>query len=191
MEINLRKATAIQSEIKNAISAIEVRDRVTLNEFMPDPIGEIEKARAEFNSTVTRKISLTVALYELRNLVSVANAKAGVGVILGNIERNNAAIRLVDGYLSSSERNRALSNDEILKRLEKIRNAPAETVRYGSSDVTSSVLDSEAHDAIKVKVRLLRKEVQELQDKLLTINVTTNVTLSEDLVSVLREEGIL
>ena len=191
MRINLRKANAIQTEIRRAISALVAQDSVAVTEYTDDVVSVVNTAETLYAETMFRKEALTVALYNIRKSVAVANASAGVGEILGDIEKFDQIIKLLETTLSV--RTRQLSTDEISKRIEKMRNIPAESARlYGrNEEVTTGVVSDAIKGIAKGRIKEMRKDRQELQDKLLTINVTTEIDIDDVDAQVLGEEGIL
>jgi hypothetical protein len=191
MEINLRKANAIQAEIRRVISAVEAKDTISVSEYAADVAGEVSAAEVDYINAMTRKEALTVALYNIRKSVASANATAGVGQILGDIEKIDSIIKLLETTINV--RTRMVSVDEISKRLEKLRNAPSDSARlYGRTDEVSTGVVSDIHkSAVKQRIKGMRKARQELQDKLLSINVNTLISVSIDDAKLLGEEGIL
>ena len=193
MEINLRKANAIQAEIRRAISAVEVKDTISVSEFTADVAGEVSTAEVDYINAMTRKEALTVALYNIRKSVASANATAGVGQILGDIEKIDNIIKLLETTVGV--RTRMLSVDELNKRIDKIRNSTeaASASRYGydRDSVSTGVVSDIVKSAAKQRMKGMRKARQELQDKLLSINVNTLISVSIDDAKLLGEEGIL
>lgn len=193
MEINLRKANAVQAEIRRALSAVQVNDKVTVNEYTVDTAAEVAKVTADFEAAVVRKAGLTNALFNIRKAVASANATAGVNVILTDVERIDALIALEQ---SVAVQKVGMSLGEINARLEKFRNAPAQDARsaiYGDryNNVETSVVTEQAVSSAKQEVKNLRRQRQNLQDKLLALNINTNITLSAEDEAILREEGIV
>lgn len=191
MKLNLRKANAIQTEIRRAISALEAKDSVSVTEYTDDVVSVVSSAETLYAETMFRKEALTVALYNIRKSVAVANANAGVGEILGDIEKFDQIIKLLETTINV--RTRQLSVDEISKRIEKMRNIPADSVRvYGrNEEVMTGVVSDTIKGIAKGRIKEMRKARQELQDKLLTINVTTEINIDDVDAQVLGEEGIL
>ena len=191
MEINLRKANAIQAEIKRAISSVEMKDTISVSEFCADVAAEMVTGQDEFLVGLKRKQSLTSALYNIRKSVASANATTGIGVMLGDIENIDAQIKLLETVVAT--RMKMLTLDEMNKRLEKIRNTPAESQRgYGYTDSASTgVVSKDTINGAKATIKQLRKQKQDLQDKLLSVNVNTLISVSNDDAKLLGEEGIL
>jgi len=192
--INLRKANALQSEIRKAISSSGVKDTLSVNEYTTNLDGVLEKAMADFATDVTRKVALNTALFNIRKSVAQANANNGVSDVLTDIELIDAKMAV---YSNVATKEVAKSFSEINARIEKLKTAPADaTVRsaiYGDryNNVETSVVEQGTIDGAKAIVKQLKREKQILQDKLLTINVNTVINIDSVDEMVLKIEGIL
>ena len=189
--INLRKANALQSEIRKAISSSGVSDTATITEYTKDIAGGLEKAMADYATDVTRKVALNTALFNIRKSVSQANANNGISDILADVELIDAKITV---YSAVATKQVAKTLDEINARIEKMKTTPTNESRiYGDryNTVETSVVEQSTIDVAKAKVKELKREKQTLQDKLLTLNVTTVINISDVDVMVLKTEGIL
>jgi len=193
MEINLRKANAIQAEIKRVISSVEMKDTISVSEFCGDVAAEMVTGQDEFLVGLRRKQQLTTALYNIRKSVASANATVGIGVMLGDIENIDAQIKLLETVVAT--RVKMLSLDELNKRLEKMRNTPevqtASRYGYDRDSVMTGAVSKDTIDGAKAQIKRLRKQKQDLQDKLLSVNVNTLISVSNDDATLLGEEGIL
>lgn len=194
MQINLRKANAIQSEIRKAITAVKAESNVSVSEFTTDIPKVVADSAAEFLNAIRRKEQLNTALFEIRAAVGRANAQAGVGDLLAEVERIDGKLSIISTVASAQV---AKSIDELKARVEKVKAATADQNArmslYGDryNTVETSVVVQSVIDDFKAEVKNLKRAKQDLQDKLLNVNVSTNITLSADTVSVLKEEGIL
>jgi uncharacterized protein YdcH (DUF465 family) len=194
MEINLRKANAVQAEIRRAINTAVANDTVSVTEFTQNIDQTIQQATAEFQKEVARKVALTNALFNIRKSVGQANATAGINDILANVQGIDAVMAV---YSNVATKSAGKSLDEITARVDKIKNAPADaSVRasiYGDryNSVDTSVVTCETIADAKAKVKELKRQRQNLQDKLLALNVNTMVTVSGEDEEVLKAEGIL
>ena len=189
--INLRKANALQSEIRKAISSSGVSDTVSITEYTTDIAGGVEKAMDDFAIDVTRKVALNTALFNIRKSVAQANANMGISDILADVELIDATMAV---YSNIATKQVAKTLDEINARIEKMKTTPTNESRiYGDryNTVETSVVEQSTIDVAKTKVKELKREKQTLQDKLLTLNVTTVINISDVDVMVLKTEGIL
>jgi len=192
--INLRKANALQSEIRKAISSSGVKDTLSVNEYTTNLDGVLEKAMADFATDVTRKVALNTALFNIRKSVAQANANNGVSDVLTDIELIDAKMAV---YSNVATKEVAKSFSEINARIEKLKTAPADATGrsaiYGDryNNVETSVVEQGTIDGAKAIVKQLKREKQILQDKLLTINVNTVINIDSVDEMVLKIEGIL
>jgi hypothetical protein len=192
--INLRKANALQSEIRKAISSSGVSDTATITEYTKDIAGGLEKAMADYATDVMRKLALNTALFNIRKSVSQANASNGISDILADVELIDAKITV---YSAVATKAVAKSLDEITSRVEKLKATPTDASRassiYGDrySTVETSVVEQSTIDGAKLNVKQLKREKQTLQDKLLALNVNTVINIDTVDEMVLKVEGIL
>jgi len=164
----------------------------SLNEFTISIVDTLEKATEEFATSVTRKVALNTALFNIRKSVAQANATAGISDILADVELIDANMAV---YSNVATKEVAKSFDELRARVEKMKAAPADARSsiYGDrySNVDTSVVERGTIDAAKQIVKELKREKQTLQDKLLTLNVNTTITVSQVDEMVLKMEGIV
>ena len=191
MNITLRKASAIQNSINDAVKSIKVEFTVELNEFV-----NVESALAKANSDLVandgRRQRLTMALYNIRALVGTANAQSGIDTNLAKAAFIDKRIGQLEQLASATE----ITDLDVIKgKLEKIKNDKGETSRrsiYGYSDtVSTSVLSKAQIDQAKAEILNLKKQKQKLNDEILELNIKTEIPLSEDVVATLQAEGLI
>jgi hypothetical protein len=194
MQITLRKANAVQSEIRKAIAAKNVSDTVSITEFTTNVDGVLNKAMDDFATDVTRKVALNTALFNIRKSVAQVNASVGISDILADVELIDAKMAV---YSAVSTKDVAKSLNEITARIEKIKTAPADVTSrsaiYGDryNNVETSVVGQSLLDVSKDIVKQLKREKQTLQDKLLTLNVNKTIDIHQVDEMVLKLEGII
>jgi hypothetical protein len=190
MNISLRKASAIQNSINDAIKGIEFDSQVKLNEFQNHEV-EIKQASEQFCSNLIRRDSLMVALYEIRKLVGEANSKAGIDTRLAEVAFLEKQIQFYNGLASNKVRE---SDKVIAGRLDKIRNDKSENRRsiYGYNDtVDTSIFTREDLEGFRRTVSKSKKSKQALQDQILELNVQTQIALSDESIKTLQAEGLI
>lgn len=191
MQINLRKANAVQAEIKKAISGVKVEMNVSVDEFTPDYKSVVVAAQQSLVKAVARKRELTKALFEIRNQVGEANAKVGVNHVLTQVELIDADLSILTPLVNGTIGKEFV---EIEARLEKAKTSQADSLRasmYGINKVETSVVTPSLIEDAKLLAKSFKRDKQELQDKLLQLNVNTLISLSDEAVELLKEEGIL
>lgn len=190
MKITLRKANALQNSINEALRHIDVKTKVSLNEFQ-DPEGVLAVSAGEAKTNLDRKVSLTNALYDIRTAVGKANATAGVDEKLTEVARIEKQIQLYSAFVGLETREAAAV---IAGKVEKLKardtNSRASIYGYGDT-VDSSVFTADDIAGFKSVVSTLKKQKQTLQDAVLEANVRTEIVLSEVAVRVLQAEGLV
>lgn len=191
MNISLRKASALQNSINDAIKAIKIETTVELNEFQ-DSQAVLLKANETLFANDARRQRLLLALYNIRGLVGTANAQCGIDLKL-------ATAAFVDkrvGQLEEFAKLEAVTDIAVINgKLEKIKNDKGEgrvSRIYGYNDtVSTTVIGREQIDAVNAEIKNLKKQKQKLNDEILELNIKTEVPLSEDVVKTLQTEGLI
>jgi hypothetical protein len=191
MNITLRKASAIQNSINDAVKSIKVELTVELNEFV-NVESALAKANGDLVANDGRRQRLTMALYNIRALVGTANAQSGIDTNLAKAAFIDKRIGQLEQLASATE----ITDLDVIKgKLEKIKNDKGETSRrsiYGYSDtVSTSVLSKAQIDQAKAEILNLKKQKQKLNDEILELNIKTEIPLSDEVVASLQAEGLL
>ena len=192
MQINLRKAAAIQAEIRKAINGVKVEQNVSVSEFTTDVEAAIGKAELEFRQAIERKEALNKALFQIRAAVGRANAESGINDVLADIQLIDAQIALKSTVASAPLRKDVT---EINARIVKFKQAPSNDrlALYGDryNNIESGVVSEAAQAAAKAELKILKRDRQGLNDKLLQLNVNTLIQLSDPTKLTLQEEGLV
>lgn len=191
MEINLRKASAIQQEIRAAMSASREPVTISVTEFEAGGTA-IAKAKAAFTAGSEKYEGLVSALYEIRAKVGAANEACGLNLALTRI----AELAELTSHLNKVTSGSGLRLDETILegKLSKMKEAPREgSGYYGHRDeaVSTGIFDEADVKTAKTRIDGMKREKRDLQDQILALNVENKITLSKEAVAVLKEEGII
>jgi len=191
MNISLRKASALQNSINDAIKGIKITTSVDLNEFQ-DVAQELKNANDTLFNNDSRRQRLLLALYNIRGLVGSANAQSGIDLKLATAAFVDKRIGQLEGLVVDPVINLAVING----KLEKIRNDKSDTGRrssiYGYVDtVSTNVIGHEQLAAIGAEIKNLKKQKQKINDEVLELNIKTEIPLSEEVVATLQSEGLV
>ncbi len=189
MNISLRKASALQNSINDAIKGIDLKGQVTLTEFHA-PVMEIDKATTAFKTNLDRRDSLVVALYYIRKQVSASNNAAGVDEKLTEIAYLDKQIQ---NYTALSVNEVREQEAVVLGKLDKIKNRKEDTRSiYGFENTVATSVFTEADiKSFKAYVNGAKKAKQKLQDEVLELNVRTEIFLNAETVQTLTSEALL
>jgi hypothetical protein len=190
MNITLRKASAIQNTILDAIKAIKVTHTVELNEFQ-NPETEIKRANDELVKNDQRRASLLTAYYNIRGLVAQANSSAGIDLLLTKAAFIDKRVGQVEELAGAT----AMTDLAVITgKIEKLKARPADARAsiYGYNDtVSTSVLAQAQVDQAKKQISDLKKQKQKINDEVLELNIKTEIPLSDEIANVLAQEGLV
>lgn len=188
MKITLRKANALQNTIQDHIKTVEVNTSISLNEFQ-NPGVELNFARNTLVANDAKRASLTKALYKIRAQVGRANTEAGVADLLTEAAYIDKRL----GHLKGLTESKVVESDIVLEgKLQKLREAEAKSRMYGYGDtVDTGVLEAEQIEGYRAEMRDLKKEKQSINDKILELNVRTEIELNAETLSVLQAEQLV
>lgn len=190
MNINLRKANALQNSINELLKNIASVDAINLNEF-EHAEAKITTAQAESLKAHQRQVNLVEALYDIRSNVAQANTTAGITELLTRVARLDKLISLNQ---KMAERGVRLSAEVIEGKLNKIRNSKDEgrSLVYDRYNEVSTGLATDAdNQTYREVVAGYKREKQRLQDAILEANVRTEIGLDSLTENTLRTEGLI
>lgn len=186
MRVSLRKANALQQSIRDMIADIEVQGTVRINEFQ-DATGVLMTAQTQLSANLERRVALQNALYAIRAQVAEANFNSGIQRLLTEAQRIERIQTEYDNVLRSASA--VVPVSEIQARQEKFQKQEQDL--YGRNEIITGVLGDESLGTFKVTVANLKKEKQTVQDKLLELNIKTEVELVADTVATLQKENLI
>ena len=192
MKITLRKASALQNAIQEAVKNIDITVKVELNEFEDARIA-MGKANDKLISADQRRTALTKVLYVVRAQVGTANAESGINERLAKAAYVDKRIGQLNGLIGSDAVQDSIAVIEgKLEKLKAPESANSRRSLYGYSDtVGTGVLSQAQVDAFKAEQLALKKDKQKLNDEVLELNVRTEIALSDETVAVLTSEGLV
>lgn len=186
MKISLRKANMLQAAINEVIASLDLTVDVKINEF-ERPGDKVEAAVARFSANITRRVGLLDALYAMRESVSNANTSSGINTLLATVARNEKDIVFLSKLAKLEP---AMEKDVIIGKLGKIKGRSEDY--YGREDlVMTNIFSSEQLRKFKDDLAAVKKAKVALQDKLLELNVRTEIELSDTVVELLKAENLL
>ena len=188
MKITLRKANALQNTIQDHIKSLEIKTTISLNEFQHIE-GELNVARGAVVTNDVKRAQLTKAFYDIRARVGRANVESGVSDLLAQAAYVDKRL----GHLKGLTESAAAEPMAVLEgKVEKLRGTEAKNRMYGYNDtVTTGVFSPDQIEAYKADMRSLKKEKQSINDKVLELNVRTEIELDANTVALLQAEQLV
>jgi len=193
MQVNLRKAAAIQSEISSALREIEVSPYEVF-EDKERVVEEMAEKTQEWKTNLLRKQTLNAVLYSMRDKVGQANVASGVSKLLTEERRINADMHWLEAILDKCKGEKYYSADEIVSKLEQLEKKSEDRENYFSrrgSTVSSILVTKEELAEYRKEMSVLKKQLRKINDSLLELNISTEISLSDKEVTVLETEDLL
>lgn len=188
MNVTLRKASALQNSINEALRGIDVKSEIALTEFH-NAENEIARAVGEVKQKISRRDALQSALYNIRRAVAEANHNSGVNRKLTEVAELEKQIQFYAGLAGKEVRENA---DVLAGKLRKLSEQESKSRIYGYGDtVSTSVFTNEDIQGFKKIVADFKRLKQKLQDEILESNVRTEISLSSDIVTTLQTENLV
>lgn len=191
MKINLRKAAALVTEIRNAAKEIEVATTHNANIYDDSYARLLGEARAKTINDFNRRTKLDQAIAELRSAIGRANAAAGISDMLAE----DAYLESLEGRLKAMSASKPREDSTTVERLILAKRNSAEKSErslYGfDGHLQLNLLDAKDIEDFESKLKLVRKQRRELKDRTVELNVRTEIEVPSDVESVLREEGLI
>lgn len=191
MEISLRKAAALQESIVSTIKTLEFTPSVDVNEF--EEPGAILDAASEKVSAVGEAVTrLIEAKYQIRRLVARANVEAGVSDLLADLAELNEKLSHINRRAAAPAR---LSEVVLLGKIEILKKVSPEHRGQGygaiSETISTGVLTQDEIDEAAHQAYASKRAIESTKENLLSLNVKTNIVLSEEVVQILQDHMLI
>jgi hypothetical protein len=187
MEISLRKATAIQNSINEAVKGLNFDYTARISEY-EDSEKVISELTEKFNDSIRRRERLLEALYAIRKNVGTANLKEGIDIRMADAAHLEKQIQFYTPLFGARTK---LSQEVIDGKLSKIKNADSNSRLYRDEVIDTSIFSQQDLTNFKSIVNFARKKRQKIQDEILELNVKTTITITSEVEKTLKDEGIL
>lgn len=173
MKITLRKANALQNAINDAIKSLDLVDEISLNEF-EDVNEQIQTARNRFFENNAKREKLLSVLYTIRKKVATANEVSGINNLLVNLAYAEKLIKFNQLLIAKGSQKplRVLNG-----HLSKLREAKDDIYNYSRGAVTTVIFTEEEIELLRLTINNNKNEKQYTQDKLLELNIKTEIEL--------------
>jgi len=191
MEVNLRKAHALQEQINELIH--EDYDTETQVDIMLHDNYEAVLSHAQnmFFDELEDKRALILARKEIRQKLAFANYEHNVDALLTEMNMCDAEMSLIANSLSK----RDIRKDEKVlwkqrTRMEEDRKKES-GIRYGDESVNSGIVTKGSYDTYLKDQKRLKKQKQDCSDKLLAINISNKIELPTEVVELMRKHQLV
>jgi len=187
MELTLRKANAVQTQINDVLKNIHFSPLVEINEF-EDAEQTIKQAADAFSENIKRRERLLEALYAIRKSVGSANQISGLNTLLADSAHLEKQIKFYTDLMDNKPR---LTKEVIEGKLNRLRTAENATRMYHEQGISTTMFVQQDLANFKSIVMGCRKTRQKIQDQILELNVKTVITITDEVEKTLKDEGII
>ena len=187
-KLSLRKSAAVQNEIRNAIKELNLVGTISLTEFDVGPEEKVNKRHGEAWDIINRRDQLTAVLYRIRSAVSTANQLSGISDMLATVAMIETRIKDLE---TASKFTARTDSVEVTARVEKLRNTKEDRYSFGERTVEVGLFSEGEIAGFKNSIAELKRQRQNIRDKVLEANIRSEITLSEEDSAILSTAGIL
>ena len=182
MQLNLRQAHELQTRINSTVK--ELQDDMELNVdlfYEGEPAGVLSDMTNRAMSDLETIQKLLVLKAQIRGKVAKKNAQAGIDERLSQIACLQRMIEVYERAMGRGMRQDLYAvKERLASRREAHKANPDNGDRYSCSDSFNvDVFDKKDHAEMKSRIKRFRKEIREMNEQVLQLNVNTYVTIEE------------
>jgi len=182
MQLNLRQAHELQTRINSTVK--ELQDDMELNVdlfYEGQPAGVLSDMTNKAFADLETIQKLLMIKSELRGKVSKKNAQAGIDSRLSQIACLQRMIEVYERVMGRGMRQDLHAvNERLASRREAHKANPDNGDRYSCSDSFNvDVFDKKDHSEFKSRIKNFRREIREINEQVLQLNVNTYVTIDD------------
>ena len=182
MQLNLRQAHELQTRINSTVK--ELQDEMELNVdlfYEGEPAGVLSDMTNRAMSDLETIQKLLVLKAQIRGKVAKKNAQAGIDERLSQIACLQRMIEVYERAMGRGMRQDLYAvKERLASRREAHKANPDNGDRYSCSDSFNvDVFDKKDHAEMKSRIKRFRKEIREMNEQVLQLNVNTYVTIEE------------
>lgn len=200
MKLSLRKANKLQSRISNKLREVQSKlfvPQATYNIYtdVEDVMDSLRLKNEEFKSSWKDYNSLSDALAEVREIISVANSANGISNRLALISARELKLNTLQGIFGRLHIGfqPCPTKDEVERRLDGL----IERFREGAASLRAEELVSfqffseEDVEDFENEILALKREIEILHDELEEINTRVTVDIPDSSVDLAKKFSIL
>lgn len=190
MELNLRKARKLEAKILTYVNAMSSKNAVNLRVLssQEERAAQLKAGREEFEKQYKLRTSLVEARFAIRDLIGSANHEVGINTLMSQREKLTAILAVVPQDTSALDLNEV--EDSVKAKRVRLENGSEN--RYDDKvTIAASVATSEDVFILEGKVKALKRDLEDIEDKLSQKNVGCKIKLGESTVSLLKSVGLL
>lgn len=189
MKLSLKKVRRIEKAISRGLLQ-DVPLQIEVNVF--EDVGDLEATLRQSEDTMVTNLETSNALialkYELRKMIDSLNQSTGISTLMAEKAEAQEKINLLSYVLSRGTR-----SGTIQALSAKLRSMSASDMgSYRGSDILPiTILTQDQEQQIEKQLQAIRRSSESIQDQLDSLNLGTEVTLSQKQVDLLVKANII
>ena len=192
MKITLRKASALQAAVSNLIGEVYARPVVSVDDesILAE---EVAQAKEDYETNLRRLRSLIEVKFSLRKAIGEMNHTSGVTNLLTQ-ERETAELMSELESVVERVNGRCFTVEQMQAKFDKHNQRVAlsgSSYMSRSISVDTDLISKEEVAKLRKEMLSLKRKRQAVNDRVLEINVSTHITLTDEEEKILMDEGLI
>jgi hypothetical protein len=189
MQVNLRKAFAIETALANAARAVNVTKTLTLSVYTGDIAERVEAATAKLREDTDTGVELYLAAAKIRALIGTANETVGITTLL----RELAGIDSLLSFINGAGKGQTVVDLSLLQRKLATQKAryEAATDRFTDENVNTTLGDQALLDDLNARALVLKRRKVAIADELATLNAATKIEVPAEIVALIEKHSLV
>lgn len=186
MKVNLRKANLIQKRLGEFAAEPVPATTINIDKYV-NATEALATQRDGFARSILTKAVAIGLQYGIRNMIADANHNTGITEKIGEL----ACLSKTAALYSSIKLNGLYPGDEAVLSQQADLSAAAQNGYYTKPQFAVSILEQDVVDDLARTIKAIKRSMKEIEDKLLELNLSNEIELTETDVKLLTDLSIL
>lgn len=191
MKLKLYKARKLEKEIGSLLKEQDRVIRIPIRYKDKDKaVEKLDEAEAKALAIISNRKEMIKLQFEIRKLIEEANFKAGISTLMNERELTQELLREVKINIQNAKTIRQ-SEESLMDEFEshlKILETPD---RYAQTEGQFFFSKKETYEQFILEQRDLKKAVETLNEKLASLNLSKEITLTDSQENLLKEAKLV
>lgn len=188
-KLSLRKANQIQLELKDRIDSIELSPTVIFGIY-DDIQSGMQEAKLKYGVALAKHDQLHNARWFLRRGIGNKNAESGIADILTQMAQKKGEVNFLSGLLYKIS-DRESDVEKLVGKQRAKKDTENLSTAFMMREIHGGVVSPEEREEMAKKVRLLKKDISELNDQCIGLNSSVMLVISDEVEQILKEEDLI
>ncbi|NJO48106.1 MAG: hypothetical protein HC840_00155 [Leptolyngbyaceae cyanobacterium RM2_2_4] len=191
MELSLRKARKLEAKIQATADSLPLSQAIKVRALASseERAVALSDARLRYNQNVELQRDLITVRFSIREQIAQANESVGVNMLMNEREKTQALLAKSNSGVDVLD----IAEAEDMATAKKNSLEGGSSRAYGESSVTITLPVSTKEDveSFRSNENLLKRRLEEIEDRLSQKNLGAKITLDEKTVQLLQSVGLL